>query len=304
MAYDRNIAMLWRIYLLLILSIFSTKPLSAACAGKIDKGTTAIGSTAYDTFKGTDIVDELTVSVRNTGDEACGFVLAFRAPGAAAMLGGKLSYYLTNAAGRPLLIDTSANVSLDGRLPNLVPVRQSGELRYHVVIPRGQFIAPGRYSSAIVLELYAASENASPGSLVDSTTLQLRYDVLQSLSVNIKGAGMATTLDFGELNKGSQKNVILQVRGNQFYRLDVSSVNHGVMALTPPVPGQRWSIAYETRLDQRLLDLQSEASATNLTPSQTGEVSHDLLLTVGDVTAKRAGKYEDVITVKINASLP
>lgn len=296
--------MLLRCSILLMFGVFSVNPLCAACAGKIDKGTTVIGSTAYDTFKGTDTIDELSLSVRNTGDEVCGFVLAFRTPGATAVLGGKLSYYLTNATGRPLLSDTAANLSLDGRLSNLVPVRQSGDFRYHVVIPRGQFIAPGRYNSSIVLELYTARENALTNILVDSATLQIRYDVLQSLSVNIKGAGIATTLDFGELNKGSQKSVMLQVRGNQFYRLEISSINHGVMALTPPVPGQRWSIAYEARLDQRLLDLQREASATHLSPSQTGEVSHNMLLTIGDVVAKRAGKYEDVITVKINASLP
>lgn len=173
------------------------------------------------------------------------------------------------------------------------------------MIPRGQFAAPGSYADTLTLELYALDSAGQIGSSpVDSTTLQLSYAVPQILSVNIKGAGTTTTVDFGELTLGEQKTVTIQARSNHSYDLNISSSNHGVLALIPSVPSQNWSVGYEARLNSQLLDLHKATSVQKLPSTHSEDASHTLEVTVGDVAKKRAGRYEDVITVQINAAAP
>ena len=277
----------------------------AACTGKISKGTTVSGQMSYDPFNPSDMTEELKLSVRNTGDEACGYAFVFRTPGGTAKLGKILSYVLTSSNGRPLLIDATANIPAAALLPGPIPVNTTEDFTYRIVIPRGQFAAPGNYADTLTLELYALDSAGQPKSAsVDSTTLQLSYTVPQILSVNVKGAGTTTTMDFGELSTGEQKAVIIQARSNRSYDLNVSSENHGVMVLMPPVPNRKWSVGYEAELNSQRLDLHSGSSVQKLPPTHSEEANYSLKVAVGDVSKKRAGKYEDVITVQINAAAP
>lgn len=279
--------------------------LQAACKGKIGNGTITSDQMLYDPFNPSDTADKLKLSIRNTGDEACGYALAFRTPGGSAKLGKILTYFLTGLNGRPLLIDAMTKVPAASQLAAPVPVDGTDDFSYRVVIPRGQFAAPGYYVDTLTLELYALDSVGQVGSMpLDSTTLQLSYTVLQILSVNIKGAGTTTTVDFGELTMGKQKTVIIQARSNHSYDLNISSSNYGAMALTPPVPSQNWSVGYEARFNNRPLDLNKGTSMQKLPPTYGEEASHKLEVTVGDVARKRAGEYKDVITVQISPATP
>ena len=297
--------MFYRTCLIIFLAAAAPGTLQAACMGKIGNGTNVTGQTPYDPFNPSDTTDELKLNIRNTGDVACGYALAFRTPGGSAKLGKILTYFFTGLNGRPLLIDAMAKVPAASQLAGPVPVDGAEDFSYRVVIPRGQFAAPGSYADTLTLELYALDNAGKIGrSPVDSTTLRLSYTVPQLLSVNIKGAGTTTTVDFGELTMGEQKTVTIQARSNHSYDLNISSGNHGAMTLTPPVPGHYWSVGYEARLNNLLLDLHNETSVQKLPPTHSEDASHKLEVTVGDVAKKRAGKYEDVITVQINATTP
>jgi hypothetical protein len=125
------------------------------------------------------------------------------------------------------------------------------------------------------------------------------------LSVNLKGGELATTLSFGALAKGQQRTVEIQARGNQSYRLDVSSDHRGVMTLTPRIQGQDWSVPYMAALAGQNLDLSRGASLRDLPPTRPeSDASHPLVITIGEVGQKRAGRYEDVITIEILAAKP
>jgi hypothetical protein len=101
-----------------------------------------------------------------------------------------VSHVLTSLNGRPLLIDATANVPAAAQLSGQVPVNSTESFSYRIVIPRGQFAAPGSYDDTLTLELYALDSSGQTGSTpVDNTTLRLSYSVPQILSVNIKGAG-------------------------------------------------------------------------------------------------------------------
>ncbi len=297
--------MFCRVCLVMLLAAAMPSALQAACMGKIGNGTTISGQTPYDPFNPSDTNDELKLTVRNTGDETCGFALAFRTPSGSAKLGGTLSYFLTSMNGRPLLVDATTGVPAAAQLGGPIRADGTGDFSYRILIPRGQFATPGNYAHMLTLELYALNGAGQTGSTpVDSTTLRLSYAVPQILSVNVKGAGTTTTVDFGELTQGEQKTVTIQARSNHVYSLDVSSHNQGVMVLTPPVAGQNWSVGYEARLNSQLLNLHHGTTVRKLPPTHSEDASLSLEVTVGDVSRIRAGKYEDVVTVQISAATP
>lgn len=294
---------LFKAALIALLTVVAAAPVHAGCSGKINGSTAVSGLTPYDPFRASDTVDDYKLSIRNTGGEACSYAVVFRSANMPPRLGDALGFMLTSANGRPLVVDATSGVPAAGPIGAPVFANGTAEFAYRVEIPRGQFAAPGAYASTLTLELYALDSSGQPEKMpADSTTLHLTYSVPQVLKVNIKGAGTTTTLDFGELATGAQKTVIVEARSNLDYDLDISSDNHGAMALTPSVPGQTWTVSYEARLNRQPLDLHSGTSVRKLPRTADVDASHVLDVVIGDVAKKRAGIYEDVITVHIIAA--
>ena len=74
-------------------------------------------------------------------------------------------------------------------------------------------------------------------------------------------------------------------------------------ALTPPVPEQTWRVDYRAALDRETLDLASGQNLRSQPPTRPGtDAAHVLTVTVGDTAAKRAGRYEDIITIEIRGT--
>jgi hypothetical protein len=277
------------------------------CQGRIGPETNITGKTAYDPFSPADVADDYRISVINTGAASCAFGLLFRARTARAELGGTLAYSLTGASGQPLLATSPSAASAPLlRLTSPLAPSATGWLEFQLGIARGQFARPGLYRDAVELQLYALDENGRPaGAPLQTATLAAAYTVPRVLSVNLKGGELATTLGFGTLVKGQERKVEIQARGNQNYGLHVSSDNRGVLLLTPKIPGQDWSVPYTATFAEQPLDLRAATSLRNLPPTQPeSDASHPLVITIGDAGQKRAGRYEDVITIEIIAAAP
>lgn len=277
---------------------------AASCQGQIGAGTSITGKTAYDPYSPTPVSDTFQITVRNIGDDACSYALIFREQKRRLRLGGVLAYGLADEGGRPFLTDMppAAAPALCTRTP--LPPSGTAEIAYQVQIPRGKFAAPGTYRDAVDVELYALDGG---GGLVmpplQTTALSITYTVAQVMSVNIKGGGAATTLNFGALRKGQQMSVDIQARSNEPYQLYVTSDNGGALVLTPKVSGQDWRVGYTASLGGAALNLSRGSSLRNqpaVRPEQ--DASHELTVTAGDVAQKRAGRYEDVITVEIRGA--
>lgn len=135
--------------------------------------------------------------------------------------------------------------------------------------------------------------------------MSISYAVERVVSVNVAGGDAETTLNFGRLAGGDQRTVVIQARSNEPYQLDVSSDNAGALALAPAVPGQAWKIPYMISLDGQRLDL-SRSVTLHAQPATRPEADarHTLVVTIGDVGQKRAGRYEDVVTVGVRGALP
>jgi hypothetical protein len=279
----------------------------ADCRGQIGAGTTVTGKTAYDPYSPAEIADSYQIGIANTGADPCLYALVFRSKAVQPKLGGTLVYSLADGSNAALLTNAPPAMAPAARLRDPLPPAATAQIEFRLLIPRGQDAAPaGAYRDTLDLELYALDQSGRlSGAPLQTTTLSIGYAVQRVLSVNIKGADTTTTMGFGVLAKGQQRTVEIQTRSNQSYQLDVSSDHHGVLALMPKVPGQEWTVPYAATLGGRPLDLAGGASLVDFPPTRPeSDASHSLTISIGDVGQKRAGRYEDVITVEIRAGVP
>lgn len=276
----------------------------AECQGRIGPETRITGRTEYDPFSPVDVSDAYRLSVMNTGAQPCRYALLFRSRSPRPMLGSRLAYSLSGQDGRALLTSAPAQAAPLARTPAPVEPNTPAALTYELTVPRGQFAAPGSYGDDIDLELYALDDNdriRSPA--LHTATLAVSYTVPRVLSVNVKGGEMTTTLGFGQLSTGQQRSVVIEARSNQTYQLDVTSEQRGALTLTPKAPGEEWSVPYAATLAGQRLDLVRGTALGNLPATAPGsEAAYALVVTIGDATRKRAGRYEDVITIEVNGA--
>jgi hypothetical protein len=276
---------------------------AAPCQGQIGPETNITGISQYDPFSPVPIADNFHIPIRNTGDEACSYALVFRSEKPELRFGDTLTYALTDGRQTLVALPGEATPPLARTKRPLAPA-DTERIGYHVQIPRGQFAAPGTYHDTIGLELYAlGSDGGVSGPPLHNSKLTISYTVIRAMSVNIKGGGTSTTVDFGALSTGQHRSVDIQARSNEAYQFYVSSDNGGVMALTPSVPGQTWHVNYGAALDGETLDFASGQNLRAQPPTRPGsDASHMLTVTVGDTSAKRAGRYEDIITIEIRGT--
>lgn len=291
---------------IIVVAVISNAPSvdASPCQGHM-VAETIKGKTAYDPFSPLDIADSHQIAVANTGDTPCAYILIFHSPVTAPQLGGTLTYYLSGGSGASLITNAPAGMAPSLRTAQIPPATNA-YVEFQAVIPRGQYAEPGKYADTLTLELYALDENGRFSALpLQTTTVVLNYEVASILSVNIKGADAtsSTTVRLGTLVKGQQVQVDIQARANQDYRLDLTSDNGGVLTLTPKVVGQHWSVPYTVMFGGLTVDLTSGASTQIQPPTRPeSDASFPLVVTVGEVSGKRAGRYEDVITIEIRST--
>ena len=280
---------------------------AAACQGQIGAGTSITGKTAYDPFSPANAAGTYQIAITNSGAAACAYALIFRNKAAYTRLGSTLAYSLADGGSPSLMTSAPAAMAPAARSKGVIAPGGSGQIEYQLIIPRGQFAEPGTYQDNADLELYALDETGRLGaSPLQTTALQISYTVQRVLSVNIKGADASmTTLRFGTLSKGEERTVEIQARSNLSYQLDVASGNRGSLMLTPTVPGQDWAVPYTAALGGRVLSLSGGTSLQNLPPTRPeADASFPLTVTIGKVAQKRAGRYEDVLTIEIKGATP
>jgi hypothetical protein len=287
----------------LAVSLASHSARAAPCQGQIGPETNIAGMSQYDPFSPVPIADSFHIPIRNRGDEACSYALVFRSEKPELRFGDTLTYALTDGRQTLVALPGEATPPLARTKRPLAPA-DTERIGYHVQIPRGQSAAPGTYHDTIGLELYALESDGSlSGPPLHNSKLTISYTIIRAMSVNIKGGGTSTTIDFGVLSTGQHRSVDIEARSNEAYQFRVSSDNGGVMALTPPVSGETWRVDYGAALDGETLDLASGQNLHSQPPTRPGtDASHVLTVTVGDTTAKRAGRYEDIITIEIRGT--
>jgi hypothetical protein len=287
--------------LLLLMSAMSRSAVADDCRGRISTGAGLSGLTEYNPYSPVDVADSFRLSIANVGNDACYFGLLFRPRIAAPKLGNTLSFEVKSTTGTSLLTMAPAVFAPLARLGSRLSPSATAAIEFQIVVPRGQFAAPGSYDTTIDLELYAAGYGGwFYGQSLHTAPLTITYRVAEELSVSLRGGALATTLAFGGLERGAQRSVNIDVRGNRQYQLRVTSQNSGRLLLTPPIPGKDWAVPYSLALGGQTVTLSSSAYLAIRPPTlPNSDASYTATVTIGDVAGKRAGRYQDVITVEV-----
>ena len=104
------------------------------------------------------------------------------------------------------------------------------------------------------------------------------------------------TVDFGQIEKGASRRIVLQVRANTEALIAISSENNGAMVLE----GGTHRIEYELALDGQICDLTLGCDVTR-NPERTLDGSaYPMEFTLSDSADLFAGDYRDIVVVDIN----
>ena len=264
-----------------------------ACSGRLSGAVSVEAS--YAPFQALDGSKEFRVTVENTGETECIFWLGVE-PLAAGAGPAALKF---NLRGRDGAWSSTGAASLAG--PSWLASRrlapnESYDFPLVLAIPAGQVLPPGDAVYAFEIKLGAAPDARPPDGAEQFQPRGLRVSIaIAHLSINVAGAGVQKTIDFGELIEGARKQIRIETRSNQRYQLDVISRNGGVLAMAPPYDTSR--IPYAMVLDGKPLKLPAAVgpfTGTGLAGSQ-----FDIEFTIGNVLNKRAGLYRDEVTIEI-----
>ena len=270
---------------------------ASACSGRLS-GAASVEA-AYAPFQALDASKEFSLTVQNTGETECIFWLGVQRL-TAGTDAATLNFGLWGRDGT--WSSTGAASAAPAWLASrrLAP-NESYDFAAVLAIPAGQVLHPGDYVYAFETQLRATQDARPPESAeqLPPRTLRLSVTVPAHLSINIAGAGVRKTIDFGELTEGERKQVRIETRSNQRFQLDVLSLNGGVMAMAPPY--QASVVPYAMVLNGKALKLPDTVgpfAGTGLAGNQ-----FDIEFMIGDVLNKRAGLYRDEVTIEIKPAI-
>ena len=266
----------------------------AACSARFD-GPTYTTLPSYNPFSPTDILSRKTIQIANLSGENCRYRVYFRRSPAIGRFSSRLLYTLTNDSGQSLLVEDVASSTSVFLLSPLASGYDNRSVSFNVGLARGQIASPAlRWDD---IELVLLSEDGRVQ--LDRRDFHFWIAVDAIAMVNVAGGGLATSVQFNTLATGLTRSLILEARSNTEYRITFSSSNGGNLVLDPPVAGHAWSIPYRMTVDGAIFNL-GQKTPLQVNAPVTGQQSHSLKFQILDADRKRAGRYKDVIIVRIS----
>lgn len=237
--------------------------------------------------------------VHHTGD-ACTYILDIKSNSSTQQPrlrgpGGNLSYHIEpmgNVAG----VKNAGSIRYKGNLRDREPMQMTG---FSIAIPPGQDVSAGRYEDRVDLVLFR--ENDGRLEIASSRTMRVFVDVPARVTASIGGnassGGSSTNVDFGTLQTGEKRSVGFSTYANTQYSMHLRSdegggLRHDKSSLSIPYTVQVWG---QNISSERL------AQGADLSGSGSGEQSHSLDITIGNVGGAAAGTYRDRLTLVITA---
>lgn len=288
-----------------ILALSLTAAPAWATGNDCDLSARPIGGGAlvsYDPFSPINTVITLDLEVRNDADHAC-----------------NARFYVAPRDSRlQLHYGTSAlNYRMDGAqtggspLPNgwgpfnaHPPAHGTDTVHVQFTIQPQQIVPPGIYTSELTI---AGIGEASRPVVVTGDGAILRAKVPSKVDMSISGTAASSlpighmapaSIDFGIAHTGDVGRVFVNVWSNGPVTISLDSANHGVLrhVVNPAVP----PIPYRATFDGAAINLSATYSAQRTPPASLVGASYPLVVTLGDVSHKFAGKYRDVVTINVN----
>jgi hypothetical protein len=224
--------------------------------------------------------------------------------GSVFILNGGPNYNIINLVGQEVVVHPSSSPLQPGHVfvANTEDFNDHGHdasaapvIGLALLIPPGQDVAAGVYSE--VLDVQYACGNGSPNGNGDvhlqTGVLPINVTVPSTLSVNLAGGGRHGTIDFDTF-ESLTKSANVQVRSTGPFSLVITAEHNGKMFLLGSSGGAGQEIPYGLTFNGNAVVLGNSSSFTR---TGVGGLSMPLAATVGDVSADRAGKYKDTLTL-------
>ncbi len=273
------------------LAVFASSA-NAACTARIEESTEWLGD--YDPFSPIDFYSHQQFRIRNTSSQICDFRVYFKRIPTSGQFTNDLSYSLTTYDNQPLFTDDITTEPQTYLIAENAPPSAMKYLDYKGWLDRGQIVVPGLYADAIETILTSADGQQ----ILDQETVVFYLEVESAVAANLSGGGIATTVQFGALENGKSRSLVLEARSNTPYTIHIESEHDGKLVLDPPIAGQNWFVGYQMKIDGAVVDLSTQTSLSDAA-TMTAIDSFLLDFEITDAAAKRAGIYKDVIIVSI-----
>lgn len=280
-------------------------PAAAACEARFERVSEPRFSAAgYNIFAEQPLRGEARLVVERVAADLCQVIVTLFSGG----IGGRqltsawgaLNYQIFEDSSRPRLL---ANVQAPQSSGVLTAVLR-GETRELTLdmllkIPAGQTVHAGTYSDIVTASLY----DAKTLRLLDQATISLTVPVPARAEVTVSAssthpsfAKTYATLDLGTLETGETGTAYIFVRSTSDYTVSLASENGGKLRR------QRggWMISYALTVDGAPVRLTSTPQRVLTAPGPTNGDAHELEVTVGDVSRKRAGRYTDLLRIMVS----
>jgi spore coat protein U-like protein len=257
------------------------------------------------------ISDTIPIDV-NASAAACSFGLVFESDQTAS--GNKrrlesddatLFYYIEDAGGRVLRsTDDPTSTAL---LRFDTPLKFTGQQRvpYRIHLDTAKDIREGMYTSRVRVFLYNLG-GKTPEYLDDSEfTLTTQIPSSMLIGYNSLSAGTdRVIMDFGDLTSNEQQTATIMVRANRDFSMRLTSQNGGILRLKEgggAAPAGADTIPYTLLLNGQKATLSSGQITVINNGRATGANgrAYPLSVTIGEVTQKLAGEYQDTLTLTV-----
>jgi spore coat protein U-like protein len=280
-------------------ALFASAPVSATCL--ISGSNSGVTQLSYDPFAAVPGIADVEVTLRNDGDETCSAHVYLRPSGNVGTLSSgsdQLSYLLDGnlVAGAPQPGEEGPfAISLAAGAEQTLTIRAN--------VAGQQIVPPGTYSDT--LQLRAETDVGDPVVLAGSSVL-LEANVLARAEMSVSGtaappfsaADLAPAgIDFGTAVTGASRRVFVNVWANSSVTVEISSANGGMLrhmenAALP-------AIAYSATFDGDPAVLTGLVQAQRSPPATLSGASYEFAVTLGDVSGKFAGSYQDIVTINV-----
>lgn len=249
------------------------------------------------------VIRTFDIELSNDGRGECAPVLLFKhpTPARATHDRSRLRYEIrgrSEVSKRNLLVGPGANgASADAISVGPIAPGEKRRLTRTVAIPGGQVAPAGLYRTLrrpVAVEIY---DPAAPGAPIASTSLFLRTVVEAQAVLSLAGVSAGHKLDFGSMETGEERNMVLTVRSNERYRIVVRSENRGALAHTV---AEDWRVPYDLQFENRSMSLERPRTLYVGRPSRTrrGD-AYPFSISLGAAEDMRAGEYRDELEITI-----
>lgn len=269
----------------------------------------------YDLFADAEQGLLVNFDVTHAAGDSCAYFVTFSTGGATSydrrmMQGGNLlSYQLYSTASKTGVLKALPALPAEVISGSVTTDEPSPEaLSLYIDLPTHQIRPAGTYTDICTLTLYQGTVDGEH-TQVSSTGLSISTTLSRQIELSILDVGApfnpsdaTQSLDFGELEAGKALGFDLRVRGNTGYSVTMLSERQGRLRLAGDPLRANTTVYYTLKVDgvARNLDgVQAIEVATGSGLTTVSGALHPAMVTIGSVTGKAAGLYQDNITITV-----